>query len=697
MAIPANYRFGADIGGTFTDVVLIDDQGSYQTKKVPSTPSDYAKGVIEGETRLLSEQYVPPHSIKEIIHGTTVASNTVLENKGARTALITTKGFRDVLELRRLRVPHLYSLFYKPPLPLVTRRLRFEVDERIGANGEVVKVLDEQIVDQVIDRIQEEDIESIAICLLHSYKNDVHERRLGELIRKTFPDIYCSLSVDVLPEIREYERTSTTVINAYLGPIVKKYMDSLVDKTVSAGINAPIRIMQSNGGVMSVGKAIETPARIVESGPAAGVVAAQQIGLRIGVENIISFDMGGTTAKASLIENGELSWTTEHEVGSGISLSSRLVKGGGHAVKIPVVDLAEVGAGGGSIVWIDKGGALKVGPQSAGAYPGPVCYGNGGKHSTVTDANLILGYINPNQLAGGEVKLSYDLAKRSLEENIAAPLSMNLLESAYGIHTVANITMIRAIRAVSTYRGRDPRDFTIVAFGGNGPIHASQIAKELSIKKIIVPPSPGLFSAVGLLEALSEYHFVQTFFSRVLGIDIQALNDSYQALEQRALFDMQQEGYSEPEIAIKRLLDIRYIGQSYELTISCPSGEIDSIVLKKLVDAFHQEHESTYGHKAVEEGIEIVNLRLVSMGKTNRLTPNLDEYALKSSPEIRNRDVYFGSNQGLISTPVITRSYLGKNFEQGPFIIEEYDATVVVPPDCYAKTDDSNNIFIEIG
>lgn len=696
MAIPANYRFGADIGGTFTDVVLIDHDGSYWTQKVPSTPSDYAEGVIEGELRLLAEQSVLSHSVKEIIHGTTVASNTVLENKGAKTALITTKGFRDVLELRRLRVPHLYSLFYQPPLPLVSRRLRFEVDERIGANGEVVKLLDEKAVSELIDRIQTEDIESIAICLLHSYKNDVHERRLGELIRKTFPNLYCSLSVDVLPEIREYERTSTTVINAYLGPIVKKYMDSLVDKTVSVGINSPIRIMQSNGGVMSVAKAIESPVRIVESGPAAGVVAAQQIGLRIGVQNIISFDMGGTTAKASLIEDGELSWTTEHEVGSGISLSSRLVKGGGHAVKVPVVDLAEVGAGGGSIVWIDKGGALKVGPQSAGASPGPVCYDTGGTNLTVTDANLILGYLNPNYLAGGEVKLSYDLARKTLEENIAGPLSMNLFEAAYGIHTVANITMIRAIRAVSTYRGRDPRDFTIVAFGGNGPIHASQISQELSIKRIIIPPSPGLFSAVGLLEALPEYHFVQTFFSRIEEIDIDALNDSYQVLEGRAVYDMEQEGYLKPEISIKRLVDIRYIGQSYELTIACPAGEIDSRILKELVEAFHEEHESTYGHKAVDEGVEIVNLRLVSMGTSNRLTPNLAGDTLNSGQDIQNREVYFGSHQGLIATPVIRRSDLGFDFEQGPFIVEEYDATVVVPPGCNAKTDETNNIFIEI-
>ena len=450
----------------------------YHTKKVPSTPADYAEGILDGAVQALGERGVDEASVREVIHGTTVASNTVLENKGAKTALITTKGFRDVLELRRLRVPHLYSLFYEPPTPLVPRRLRLEVEERVGADGEVVRPLDEESIYAAVERIRAEGADSVAVCLLHSYRNGDHERRVGEIVRKELPDLFCCLSVDVLAEIREYERTSTTVVNAYLGPIVEGYLNSLSGKARSAGIAAPLRIMQSNGGVMSLDRAAESPVRIVESGPAAGVVAAQRVGERVGLANVISFDMGGTTAKASLIEGGSLSWTTEHEIGAGISLSSRLVKGGGHAVKVPVVDLAEVGAGGGSIVWIDRGGALRVGPRSAGAVPGPACYDAGGDQPTVTDTNVVLGYISPAELAGGAVRLRPDLSARALEESIATPLKTPLLEAAYGVHVVANVTMIRAIRAVSTYRGR--RSTRLLAHrlrrqrprarGGNGPV-----------------------------------------------------------------------------------------------------------------------------------------------------------------------------------------------------------------------------------
>ena len=435
------HRLGADIGGTFTDIVLLGPDGKYQTKKVPSTPADYAEGILDGAVQALGERGVDEASVREVIHGTTVASNTVLENKGAKTALITTKGFRDVLELRRLRVPHLYSLFYEPPTPLVPRRLRLEVEERVGADGEVVRPLDEESIYAAVERIRAEGADSVAVCLLHSYRNGDHERRVGEIVRAELPDLFCCLSVDVLAEIREYERTSTTVVNAYLGPIVEGYLNSLSGKARSAGIAAPLRIMQSNGGVMSLDRAAESPVRIVESGPAAGVVAAQRVGERVGLDNVISFDMGGTTAKASLIEGGSLSWTTEHEIGAGISLSSRLVKGGGHAVKVPVVDLAEVGAGGGSIVWIDRGGALRVGPRSAGAVPGPACYDAGGDQPTVTDTNVVLGYISPAELAGGAVRLRPDLSARALEESIATPLKTSLLEAAYGVHVVANVTM----------------------------------------------------------------------------------------------------------------------------------------------------------------------------------------------------------------------------------------------------------------
>ena len=690
------YRLGVDIGGTFTDVVLVSPDGEYWTRKVSSTPGDYAVGILEGIRQLLSELGLEGDAIDEIIHGTTVASNTVLENKGAKTALITTLGFRDVLELRRLRIPHLYSLFYQPPKPLAERRLRLEVAERIGADGEVVTPLDEDTIYTAIERIREDEAEAVAVCFIHSYRNPDHERRVGEILRRELPGVFTSLSIDVLSEIREYERTSTTVVNAYLGPIVKGYIDSLLRQLHESGIAAPVRIMQSNGGVMSAAKAAEAPVHIVESGPAAGVVAAHQVGKRSGEPNIISFDMGGTTAKASLIEDGQLSWTTEHEIGAGISLSSRLVKGGGHAVKVPVVDLAEVGAGGGSIVWIDRGGALKVGPQSAGAMPGPVCYDAGGEEPTVTDANVVLGYISPKQLAGGAVELKPELAEEVLRNKVAGPLGTGLLEAAFGVHTVANVTMMRAIRAVSTYRGRDPRAFSLLAFGGSGPVHAAGIARDLGIRLVIVPPAPGLHSAVGLLEALPEYHFVQTFFSRVSDVDPAGLATAYEKLESRAVEALKAEGYKDADIGLSRSADLRYVGQAYELTIDAPAGKLAAADVASLVGLFHDEHERTYGHKAPDEPVEIVNLRTAARGRSDLTRPERPA-AARSATRNQSRDAYFGPDHGSITSPVLSRSDLGATRRQGPIIVEEYDATVVVPPDCTASLDEWNNIVIEVG
>lgn len=689
------YRLGVDIGGTFTDVVLVSPEGKYWTRKVSSTPGDYAVGILEGVRELLSELVLDGDVIDEIIHGTTVASNTVLENKGAKTALITTLGFRDVLELRRLRIPHLYSLFYQPPKPLAERRLRLEVLERIGADGEVVTPLDEDTIHTAIERIRADGAESVAVCFIHSYRNPDHERRVGEILRQELPGVFTSLSIDVLSEIREYERTSTTVVNAYLGPIVKGYIDSLLRQLHESGIAAPVRIMQSNGGVMSAAKAADAPVHIVESGPAAGVVAAHQVGIRSGEPNIISFDMGGTTAKASLIEDGQLSWTTEHEIGAGISLSSRLVKGGGHAVKVPVVDLAEVGAGGGSIVWIDRGGALKVGPQSAGALPGPVCYDAGGEEPTVTDANVVLGYISPEQLAGGAVELKPELAEEVLQRKVAAPLGTGLQEAAFGVHTVANVTMMRAIRAVSTYRGRDPRDFALLAFGGSGPVHAAGIARDLGIGRVIVPTAPGLHSAVGLLEALPEYHFVQTFFSPASEVDPDALTRAYEGLESRAVDALKAENYDDADIALHRSADLRYVGQAYELTVDAPAGKLAAADIASLVGLFHEEHERTYGHKAPDEPVEIVNLRTAARGRSDLTRPKRPATG-RSESRGQSRNAYFGPDHGLLITPVLSRPDLGAAPRQGPVIVEEYDATVVVPPDCTASLDQWNNIVIEV-
>ena len=445
---------------------------------------------------------------------------------------------------------------------------------------------------------------------------------------------------------------------------------------------------------MSAQRAAEAPVHILESGPAAGVVAADEMGKRIGLDKIIAFDMGGTTAKASLIEDGQRSWTTEYEVGAGISLSSRLVKGGGYAVKVPVLDLAEVGAGGGSIVWIDRGGALRVGPQSAGAVPGPVCYDFGGQDPTVTDANLVLGYINPTQLAGGSVELRGDLALESLQANVADRLGLSLLEAAYGVHTVANVSMIRAIRAVSTYRGRDPREFALLAFGGSGPIHAVGIARSLDISHVVIPPSPGVFSAIGLLEAQPEHHFVQTFVRRTDEVDVASVNETYARLQERGADTLLSEGYVPSDITWQRLADLRYVGQAYELTVPAASHDLGAQDIADLGHAFQLEHERTYGYSPDDEPVEIVNLRITALGKSDQRRPE-SPYGRGMRPTAGSREAYFGSDYGTIETAIVTRPDIGPDAMPGPFIIEEYDATVVVPPECVARLDEWNNVIID--
>ena len=691
----AGYRLGADIGGTFTDLVITRPDGLYWTKKLPSTQDDLSRGIIEGMGQLVSEQQLTVESIREIVHGTTVATNSVLQDTGAKTALITTKGFRDVLELRRMRVPSLYSLLYAPPRPLVERRLRLEVAERIGADGEVLVPLDKASLHEAIDVIREEGAEAVAVCLLHSYRFPNHERAVGELLRRTLPGVYVTLSVDVLPEIREYERTSTTVVNAYLGPLVKSYMDSLVRRTRGAHSDAPVRIMQSNGGIMSARRAADSPVHMLESGPAAGVIASSNLSRRLGLESVITFDMGGTTAKASLIENGSHSYTTDYEVGAGISLSSKLVTGGGHSVRVPVIDLAEVGAGGGSIVRVDSGGALRVGPRSAGSYPGPACYGTGGNEPTVTDANLILGYINPSFLAGGQVEMVPSRAESSVSKTVAVPLGLSMLDAAHGVHAVANVNMIRAIRAVSTYRGRDPRDFTLLAFGGSGPIHAVDMARSLGISTVVVPPSSGLFSAVGLLQAQPEQHFVRTYFTKTAEADFAGINRVFDEFVHRSTSSMEEEGYAVADIEWMKSVDVRYTGQAHELTIRMFAKSMDEASLRSLIATFHQEHDRTYGHKAEGETTEIVNLRLTAKCRLHGSTPI---HAAHGHPGItsHSRDVYFGPLAGTIRTDVLDRPALTESPTAGPFIVEEYDATTVVPPDCSVHLDDLNNIIIDV-
>ena len=684
-------RVGADIGGTFTDLVMLRSDGNYSVQKVPSTVEDFSRGIVEGLDAFLSDNKLNSDLISEIIHGTTVATNAILENQGARTALVTTRGFRDVLEFRRLRFPDLFSLDYTPPKPLVQRRHRFEVIERIMPDGSVRQPLDDVSVESVLEKLEQLQPEAIAICLLHSYANPIHERKVVEAVKNRFPNLYVSGSIDVLPEIREYERTSTTVINSYIGPIVDNYLESMQKRLDHANMAVPISIMQSNGGVMSYAAARRSPARIIESGPAAGVVEAIRLAERIGLKDVITFDMGGTTAKASLIEQGKPSLTTEYEVGAGIQLSNRLVKGRGHALKLPVIDIAEVGAGGGSIVRVDPGGSLRVGPQSAGAKPGPACYSQGGTEATVTDANVVLGYINPTSIAGGTVSVNSEAAKVALNRSAAEHLKLETNDAAYGVYAVANTTMIRAIKSVTTYRGRDPREFTLMAFGGSGPLHAAEMARSLGIRQIIVPASPGVFSALGLLEALPEYGFSRTMITDPMSEGADKIINAFNELESSSIERLRTEDLGKDVIGSwSRTADLRYRGQAYELTVNANARPDDDLA-NFIVERFHIEHERTYGRRASDEPVDLVTIRSTYRIDSDRIVPkSVNETEDKKPP----RNAYFGKQNGWMLTPVIDRGGLTNSITHGPLIIEEYDSTTLVPPDTSVHIDQTGNIIM---
>ena len=684
-------RVGADIGGTFTDLVMLRSDGNYSVQKVPSTVEDFSRGIVEGLDAFLSDNKLNSDLISEIIHGTTVATNAILENQGARTALVTTRGFRDVLEFRRLRFPALFSLDYTPPKPLVQRRHRFAVIERIMPDGSVRQPLDDVSVESVLDKLEQLQPEAIAICLLHSYANPIHERKVVEAVKNRFPNLYVSGSIDVLPEIREYERTSTTVINSYIGPIVDSYLESMQKRLDHANMAVPISIMQSNGGVMSYAAARRSPARIIESGPAAGVVEAIRLADRIGLKDVITFDMGGTTAKASLIEQGKPSLTTEYEVGAGIQLSNRLVKGRGHALKLPVIDIAEVGAGGGSIVRVDPGGSLRVGPQSAGAKPGPACYSQGGTEATVTDANVVLGYINPTSIAGGTVNVNSEAAKVALNRSAAKHLKLETNDAAYGVYAVANTTMIRAIKSVTTYRGRDPREFTLMAFGGSGPLHAAEMARSLGIRQIIVPASPGVFSALGLLEALPEYGFSRTMITDPMSEGADKIINAFNELESSSIERLRTEDLGKDVIGSwSRTADLRYRGQAYELTVNANARPDDDLA-NFIVERFHIEHERTYGRRASDEPVDLVTIRSTYRIDSDRIVPKSGNESEDKKPP---RNAYFGKQHGWMLTPVIDRGRLTTSVTSGPLIIEEYDSTTLVPPDTSVHIDETGNIIM---
>jgi N-methylhydantoinase A len=695
----AGYRIGVDIGGTFTDIVLLADDGRVHTRKVSSSVDDYARAIAEGLAALFDDLGLGGEQIAEVRHGTTVASNAILEQKGALTGLITTKGFRDVLEIRNLRMPRLYDIAWTKPPPLVERFLRVVVDERVAADGEIVRSLDPADAERAVRELLEKNVQAIAVCLLNCFANPAHERLIKAALERLAPGLPVSISSDVLPEIKEYERTSSTVINAYVMPIVARYLARLEADLAARGVAAPLLIMQSNGGLMSAAAAAAKPMHIIESGPAGGVVGAQALARASGIANVITFDMGGTTAKAGVIERGEYARALEYQVGGGIMTGSRLLTGAGYLLKVPAIDLAEVGAGGGSIVRVDAGGSMVVGPESAGALPGPVCYDQGGSEPTITDASLILGYINPDYLVGGELKLNASIACSTFEKKIAAPLGLGLERAAHGAHLIASANMIRAIRAVSIERGRDPRDFVLCAFGGNGPVFACAMAKELGMRRVLIPPAPGLFSAFGLLYAEVEHHYAWSFRRLLRRLDRDALTRAWDELAEEAERQLAAEGFAADRIRTRRAASLHYQGQSFDLTLPVPDGPLEPAAIAALEEAFGQEHERTYGHRAgPEEPVELTEIRLIGRGIPERpLRPQALAMNSDAVPEpmLAPRQAYFGPETGWRETPVLRRSDLSSP-RAGPLIIEEYDATCVIPPDAHAALDAFGNILIRL-
>ena len=541
--------------------------GVLSESKVSTTPDDPSRAVVAGVAALLEELDLNPARVEEVLHGTTVGSNTLLQRSGARTGLITTRGFRDVLEIGRIRMPDMFDLTWDKPKPLVPRRHRLEVAERIAADGSVVEPLDEASVVAAAQQLSEAGIESVAVCLINSYRNPAHEQRIEAILRERFQHLLVSASWAVLPERKEYERTSTTVVNAYLLSAMRTYLQSLESGLASIGIKAPIRVITSNGGMLAASSAGEKPVFVVASGPAGGVIGATRLGAARKESDLIVFDMGGTTAKAVIVEDGRPSMTSEYEFRDGISTSSRFVKAGGYMLKVPAIDIAEVGAGGGSLAGIDQGGLLRVGPESAGAVPGPACYGLGNERPTVTDANVVLGFINPSALAGGRLAIDRKLSERAIETHVGKPLGLSLEDAAHGIRAVANAAMSRAIRAVTVERGRDPRDLTLVAIGGNGAIHAPDVARDLGIGRVVVPPLAGVFSAVGMLASDLEQIALTTVtrhLDQLTTAELEKIGAELAAdVERRLAAD----GFQGARVQLAWEADLRHEGQASELTV----------------------------------------------------------------------------------------------------------------------------------
>ena len=677
-------RLGVDIGGTFTDGVLIDEQtGAITINKALTTRADPSRGFMHVTERLVLGAELAPEQLRYIVHATTVATNAILERRGARAGLLATAGFRDVLEIARQVRHELYNLQTDKPQALIPRQLCLEIPERMDYRGVALTPLDEAGAIQAIGELRARQVSSIAVCLLHAYANPAHERRVAELIHEHYPEATVSLSSEVAPEIREYWRASTTAVNAYIAPIVRGYLNGIEQKLAHAGFGTRVHMMQSNGGIVGADAVKARPVSIIESGPASGVTAAAYFARQLGYPDAISFDMGGTTAKAGLVLGGQPNVLPEFEVGSGAGSGAGVAKGSGYPILAPVMDLVEIGAGGGSLAWVDKGGFLRVGPRSAGADPGPACYGRGGEQPTVTDANVVLGRLNPDYFLGGQLRLSHEAAWRAIEEHCAIPLGVGVVRAAMGIVDIANAAMMQAMRLVSVQRGYDPREFVMVAFGGAGPVHANWLAHELGIPRMIVPPGPGVASALGMLVSDLRYDYNVTRIQPLAAARLDELNRIFDEFEAHAAADLAVERVGREEMRFERYLDMRYVGQSWKLGVALPGARLGDTSATALKAAFDALHEQRYGYSVVDEPVEIVNVRLSAIGAIPK--PRLHDVprgghepdaARKSA-----REIYFDERGGFITCPIFDRYALAVgNVVVGPAIIEEMDSATVIHP-----------------
>ncbi len=691
-----HHRIGVDIGGTFTDLVVFDDaSGSFAVGKTLTTPRDPSEAVETLVLETLKRENIAASVVRQLIHGTTLVTNAIIERTGASTALLATQGFRDSIEIRRENRYELYDLMLEMPQPLVPRYLRFDVPQRTLADGTTLQELDGAFVAQLARELAENRVEAVAIAFLNSFTNPAAEREARAIMQRVAPAMRVSISSEVVPEIREFERTSTTLANVYVQERVEKYLRELQARLERIGFHGNLFLMISSGGIVTVDTAVRFPVRLLESGPAGGALAAASYGAACGYSDLLSFDMGGTTAKFCIIDQGQPLIAHEFEV----DRRYRLKKGSGLPIKLPVIEMIEIGAGGGSIARIDALGLLKVGPESAGAEPGPVCYGNGGTEPTVTDADLVLGYLDADYFLGGQFKIDLAAARRAIVERIAEPAGLSLEEAAWGIHQVVNESMANAARIHTLERGKDPHRFPVFAFGGAGPVHGFRIAKALGSPALIAPFGAGVMSAVGFLTAPLAFDFVRSWPSRLDQMDWQRANALLSEMEAEGQALLEQSGVSPAHIRHQRMADIRYAGQGHEIQVALPTGQLDSASIPGIMRSFEETYRRLYERLSESVPVEIINWRVVSSSPAPqvRLQAGADEHSAAQATHKGSRRAYFPELGGYHDTPVYNRYALlpGAGFN-GPAIVEERESTVIVGPDCRFRIDEQLNLIIEL-